>query len=442
MMLAAISHFNSEKLYTIFRQLTAKNKLYIAYSGGIDSLVLLHGFCQLRLIYPQLQLFAIHINHGLNSNADRWQAHCQKTCEMMDVPCIVRCVNVKRECGRQQSVEAVARHLRYIAFGEIISCDSVLLTAHHADDQAETLLLQLLRGAGPKGLAAIPLTSRFAHSKELLRPLLQFSREDILAYANEHNLRWVEDDSNLDLSIERNYVRQKIIPLLKQRWTAVLPVLGRVANNCYEVNYAAEILAAQDCAQAKGSNENTLSVNALSKLDAIRQRNVLRYFIQQQGLPLPSRCKIEHIQTDVINCANDAEPLIEWTGASVRRYRDDLYVFPPLPAHDSHIELFWDLRLPLTLPNKLGTLKAIYVEGSKVDSVPANLTVRFRRGGECCQPIGKKHHCILAKLMQAWRIPPWQRNRIPLIYCGSDLMVVVGYCQCVGWNQAVNIVVS
>lgn len=426
-------HFSPEKLYEIFRSLTEKNKAYIAYSGGVDSHVLLHGFFQLRLVYPQLQIFAIHINHGLCIGADEWQEHCRKTCMALDVPLLVQAVAVKDNMEKKQSTEAAARHLRYKAFAAILPDDAVLLTAHHADDQAETLLLQLMRGAGPKGLAAIPTQSKFATNKELLRPLLQFSRQDILQYANTCNLEWIEDDSNCDLSFERNYMRQQIVPLLKQRWPGMHQVLGRVATNCYEINYLAETLAAQDYVEVRGKEANTLVISKLLQLEPIRQRNLLRYFLQKLGLPLPSRIKIEQIQKNILHCAHDAQPLVAWAGVEIRRYRDCLYAMKPLSVHDASVVLPWDLATPLVLPNRLG--KLIADGGRSLQSY----IVRFRRGGERCRPRGKKHHYVLNKLMQEWQVPPWLRDRIPLIYRGDELVMVVGYCQCEGWDENIDL---
>jgi len=427
--------FTSEKLYKLFQQLTSQNKIYIAYSGGVDSHVLLYSFCQLRLVYPALQIFALHINHGICANADNWQEHCQKICDDLSVRCLVKSVFVKSEILPGQSVEAAARNLRYQAFAAMMPDDNaVLLTAHHADDQAETLLLQLLRGAGPKGLASIPAQSKFPENKniELLRPMLNFSRNAILQYAQNHNLEWIEDESNCDLRIERNYLRQQIVPLLKQHWPGMAKTFGRVATNCYEINQLAEILAEQDYAVIRGDIQNTLLISELTKLEPLRQRNVLRYFLQKVNLPLPSRIKIEQIQKTILYCTLDAQPVVAWAGAEVRRYGDYLYAMIPLSAHDENIVLSWDFMTPLTLPNDLGTLVAKFGDGEKKCAVVA-ITVRFRRGGERCQPRAKKHHCVLAKLFQEWKIPPWQRARIPLIYSGDELVMVVGYCKCEGW---------
>lgn len=544
--------FTLERLYAAILRLTARRKLFVAYSGGVDSHVLLHGLVKIlhadttsqdtslaaflaasNLAHPVNPCFsrshldsrtytylpyshsnfhhcsprcspsafaitAVHINHGLHSDADVWEKHCQQTCAALNIPCIVRRVAVTAHLKRKDNLglEAVARHLRYTAFREIVPHDAALLTAHHADDQTETVLLQLLRGAGVKGLAAIPakswlgsddgvraysgiggdLQAIYAQCPELLRPLLGFARDDLLRYANEQQLRWVEDGSNLDISINRNYLRQQIVPLLKQRWSSLPQTLARVATNCYEAQCLITELAAMDMsvtsaaiadssealnshldgnANSNSSNgvylaRNTLDIDALRQLTPLRQRNVLRYFLHNLRLPLPSRVKLLEIQRCILHSADDAQAEVRWRGAEVRRYRGRLYAMLPFLPHDSRVVLPWDdITLPLALPAGLGVLRILRREVAAEMAVGATeieklqgvkYAVRFRQGGERCRVKGKQHSSALKKLMQDWCIPPWLRDRIPLLYRDEEIVAVVGYCECAGWDAKLKLV--
>jgi tRNA(Ile)-lysidine synthase len=451
---------------------THSNTLFIGYSGGVDSHVLLDAVNKLiktKSLSTTTSIIAIHINHGIHPDAIKWEKHCQKVCAQLQIPCITRKVAVlAHPCNskKNKGLEALARKLRYQSLTDIINQETqkysqtrdnntaILLTAHHADDQAETLLLQLLRGAGPKGLAAIPCKSKLQPDIKLLRPLLSFSRDAIIEYAKTNHLKWIEDSSNQDTKIDRNYLRYKIIPLLKKRWSGINKTLARVAENCYETNYLAEESAAQDYAAVKSyitdsqqqssSPQQTqlLSITKLCALSPQRQRNVLRYHLQQLNLPIPARIKIEEIQRTVLHAACDAQPIVSWDGVEVRRYQDSLYVMPPPPTHDPHIIIPWrDLTTPLVLPNNLGILEVQFLDNNqsklRCHHTLTNITVRFRTGenGERCRLAHKKHSTTLKNLMQEWHIPPWQRSRIPLLYCGDEIVVIVGYGRCVGWEQ-------
>lgn len=220
--------FNTEKLFHHIFKFTNKTKFLIAYSGGMDSHVLLHSIHDLRRQNPLLKIRAVHIHHGLNPNADYWVKHCSAICEQLNIELIVKTINVKKN---KHSLEALARELRYQEFIKIINTDECLLTAHHADDQAETLLLQLFRGGGPKGLAAMPKYKNFAQGS-FLRPLLEFSRKDLYDYACKNQLNWIEDDSNENIGHDRNFVRHKLMPIITERWPGILTTLARSAEHC------------------------------------------------------------------------------------------------------------------------------------------------------------------------------------------------------------------
>lgn len=427
-----MNYFDYSKIYSILHDLPAQ-EFWVAYSGGMDSHVLLHSLTQLRSLHPEIKITAIHINHALSANAEAWNEHCRKICTQLQVDYVDKTIDVKTQLKKKHSMEAVARKLRYAIFADYLPKDACLLTAHHADDQAETVLLQLLRGAGVKGLAGIAAKTNFGKGW-LVRPLLEFSRQDLFAYAKERDLKWIDDESNLDLKINRNYVRSKILPLLTQRWLGVTKTLNQVAKNAADADELLNILAVEDYANVVGDVANTLSVTKLLNLSAARQRNVLRFWLSQLNFSIPSSIKLEHIQKDVLHCQIDATPLVHWHGAEVRRYLDNIYAMPPLMPHDAAGEFIWDLKQDLVLP-KVGILRASFNDGAQ-NVVP--VIVKFRRGSECLRMPGRGTHA-LKKMFQEWKIPTWQRDRIPLIYRDDELLVVAGYCVGEGWDDGIRI---
>jgi tRNA(Ile)-lysidine synthase len=329
-----------------------------------------------------------------------------------------------------QSPEAWAREQRYQALEKALGEGEMLLTAHHQDDQAETVLLQLLRGAGPRGLAAMPALTRFGRGW-LARPLLDFSREDIQCYASQHGLRWMEDPSNRNADFDRNYLRHSVIPRLKERWPGFGRTLARAAQWQAEAAPMLDVLARQDLAACTGRTEGTLSVAALKALDEPRRRQAIRLWLRDLGLPTPAASHLKRIMEDVLNAAWDATPCVAWPGAGVRRYRDSIHAMRPLPGHDPRTVIRWEPSKPLAL--NIGRLWAEKVEGRGVKAPfceGRQLTVRFRRGGERCRPEGRRETHSLKHLFQEAGIPPWRRDRIPLVYLDETLIAVAGCWVC------------
>jgi tRNA(Ile)-lysidine synthase len=429
---------NTATLQQQLKQLPRLPHYYVAFSGGVDSLVLLHLLAGLRQQNPDLNLSAIHIHHGLQQQANSWAEHCQKIAQQLDVDIQVVHVNVSAE-GSQ---EAAAREARYQAFAQIIQPGEGLLLAHHLDDQAETLLLQLFRGAGVAGLAAMPAISEFA-SGWLIRPLLDVPRQDIEAYAKGQQLDWIEDPSNINTEFDRNFIRHDIMPGLLHRWPSLANTLSRAASHQAEAAGLLDVLAEQDYQVCKGPHQEqyTMSVSALLILEPARQRNVLRYWVRQVcQLPLPDTRHMQRILSEVLTASEDATPLVEWRYntqvVELRRYRDELYV-QPVSEYSSSEEAFmsqypWDLQQPFTLPDgsvlQLEQAQGIGLKANLVGQ--ENIRVGFRQGGEKCRPVGRGHTHSLKKLMQEWGIPPWLRERIPLIFVDDEIAQVVGYCLC------------
>ncbi len=417
---------NKQTLVSTFADLTTKKQFCIAYSGGVDSHVLLHLMATLASDDPSYKIRAIHINHGISAHAVQWQTHCEGVCRQLGVSYSSYNVHVKKTPG--ESLEALARYSRYLALADNIEPNECLLTAHNADDQAETLLLQLFRGAGVSGLASMPKTKSFAGT-EHLRPLLTNSRDEIEAYASAYKLRWVEDDSNADQSLDRNYLRKTILPLIKQRWPKSLRTINRSASNCGDAASVIEELAKNDLSTMV-TQDHALDINKLLELTELRQHNALRYWIKVRGFGLPNKKHLAQIYKTVINARDDAMPFVEWNGEQIRRYQNSLYLMHQSKSDSTQHKIIWNLKHDLELPDQLGILKIEKTQGQGIDAsmLGAELTVRFRQGGERICQAGRKETHSVKKLFQQWSIPPWLRDKVPLLYSNDQLIAIVGYC--------------
>jgi tRNA(Ile)-lysidine synthase len=420
--------FSPERLLTIIRSFSPARRYWIAYSGGLDSHVLLHGLAAVRSSLGAVQLHAIHVHHGLHADADQWTAHCSAVCGRLSIP--LQTIRVGATPEKGESPEAAARQARYRAFAQVVRHGECLLTAHHEDDQAETVLLQLLRGSGPHGLAGMPAQAEF-HAGWLGRPLLTFSRAELRAYAEQEGLQWVEDSSNAELGYDRNYLRHEILPRLLSRWPSAPATIARAAAHAAQAAALTDQLAATDLSAVRVATDQ-LSVTALKRLGDTRARNVIRFWIKELGLPLPTAAHLERVMADVLEAKPDAAPLVRWPGAEVRRYRDSMYAMPSLSDHDVTQTLQWDLGTPLIVSDLDACLVVQPVNGKGVRRavLESAVTVGFRRGGERCRPVGRAHTQQLKKLLQEQGIPPWQRDRIPLLYCNNELAAVVGLWVC------------
>ena len=397
--------------------------LKVAFSGGLDSHVLLHALSRLRGAHA-LRLSAIHVNHGLHPRADDWARHCMQVCSALDVKCHVERIQVTDV--REHGLESAARRARYACLSGHIGPNEVLLTAHQRDDQAETVLLHLLRGAGVHGLAAMPEIARFSRGR-LARPLLGAGRMQLLAYAREQNLHWIEDPSNRDEHLARNFLRHRVFPLLEQRWPGAHAQIARAAGFAAEAMEQMDLLAETDWNACRVPDTSALSITALRRLPPPRARNLVRYWLRRQGFQAPSALHLEQILVQVTHEPRSRQALIRWPQAEVRRYRDELVALKPgAGIHPVH-GLLWNPVQPLDLPGTGLRLRALARQGeglsqARVGAVP--LTVRWRQGGEICRLPGRRHHHKLKKLLQEAGIPPWERQRLPLIYVNGELAAI------------------
>ncbi len=396
--------------------------MLVAYSGGMDSQVLLHAILQIR---EQLmaQVEALHVNHGLQEQAQIWAEKCSAFCKRHKIPIAI--MEVDATHGKGESPEAVARDSRYSAIVKIMREGDILLTAHHSDDQAETVLLQLLRGSGPSGLSGMPMINGFGPGFHA-RPLLEHSRADLEQYANSNHLEWLEDFSNRDISFDRNYLRHEVIPRLRQRWPALDRTLSRSASHCAEAQSLIEQAARIDLQSMHLDHDDSMSISALAALPPPRARAVIRAWISDAGLNLPDTVRLDRVLREMLTAREDRNPMVDWQGVELRRYRERIYLMPTLQNLDQTLELDWDGCSPLILPSGLGVLHAEAAEQGISASAweSGNITIGFRAGGERCRPLGRSNSKSLKNLFQEHAVPPWQRGRIPLVKIDGELAAV------------------
>ncbi len=395
-------------------------RFWLGLSGGLDSSVLLHILQRAR---PSAGLRAVHVNHGLRSDAGQWARNCIELCGRYGIEIDV--LNVDARPARGESPEAAARRARYGAIESLLTPGDCLVTAHHQDDQAETLLLQLLRGGGPAGLAAMPELAAFGPGWHL-RPLLAFDRNTLHEYALAAGLLWVEDDSNSELRYDRNFLRHEVMPLLRSRWPALPQTLARAALHQAEAAGLLESLAGLDLSQLQDPLHGTLAVSRLKLLPPPRLHNVLRHWCRLQGALPPSAAVLRQI-VGAIGAADDRTPLVEWGVHEIRRHGDHLYLLDRALAPLAE-EYIWrledgdfsipELKLKLRLPDLLAA-------GLQLPAPAGTLFIRFRDGGERIVLRGRGHTHSLKKLLQERMVPPWLRARLPLLYDETGRLLAV-----------------
>lgn len=403
--------------------------LLIAYSGGVDSHVLLHALVsvQQKLIkqFPDLTIKAIYIDHGLQDQSNQWAEHCAQQAELLCVS--FEAVTVSISKGKGQSLEAVARKARYKALANQIKQGEYLLTAQHADDQIETVLLQWLRGAGPNGLAAMPRQSQFAEGFHL-RPFLSITRDEILQYAQQYQLSWIEDPSNQSIEFDRNYLRQKVVPILKERWPSLAKTTQRSAQHCANAAASVNLIAKEEYQRIAAVDQKQLPIIKLAEFDAVQQSNILRYWLELNNAPCPNQKHIEQIVMHLIPHQGQM-PCVAWAKIEIRRFNDCLFLLDSLPLQKFQ-EGIWHKQedFMLGMGRKLIIKESV---GKGIDAQKwqaATVKVAFRQGGEKIQQPNKVHHTTLKHLLQELNIPPWERARLPLIYLDGSLAAVVGVC--------------
>jgi tRNA(Ile)-lysidine synthase len=395
--------------------------ILLGLSGGVDSAVLLHV---LHALAPACgwRLQALHVHHGISPRADEWAKFCADLCARLNVPFQVEQVDI--EPLRERGIEAAARELRHAALSRR-RVDFVAL-AHHLDDQAETMLLQLLRGAGVKGACAMPFIRRKEGAPAQLRPLLDVPRRALVEYAKEHALAWVEDESNADDAYPRNFLRHRVLPILEERFPAYRETLGRSSRHFAEASGLMDELAELDSRGAM--QEGGLEVARLKALNNARAKNLLRYFLHSFGVSMPQEAQLDDMLNQLRHARNDAGVCLDFDGWQMRRFQGRAYVTHLKPLPDSFC-VTWNGEEVLDLPGLGGKLYFDCTPGAGIRLAQlqrANVTVRPRTGAERLKPGDRRPTRTLRNLLQEMNMPPWRRERLPLLFCDEALAAVPG----------------
>ena len=408
-----------DNLITIveINQLAKYQQLLVGFSGGLDSMVLLYYLATNSILAPKIR--AIHVNHGLSLAAYSWQEHCQNFCNNINIPLIIEKANI----GTRGNIEEAARIARYKIFAVYVKQNHCLLLAHNKNDQAETLLLHLMRGAGINGLAAMKRKVKFGMG-ELRRPFLPCTRQTLATYANLHQLlNWVEDESNQDLNFTRNYIRHKVLPILQLRWPQAISSLARTASHCQQGQENLLALAHLDYGELNGTS---LNCDLLINLQHTRIINILRAWLINNNVKLPSTNTCQRIIAEVLLAAQDAQPEIKWDKYYIKRYHNELHLLNNVCIKAATPDVFWSFfPAPIFLAAIKGYLMAMPANEGLVLPAGESVEIRFRRGGELFFFHGQTKK--LKKLFQDWQVAPWLRNTVPLIYINKKLASVVGY---------------
>jgi tRNA(Ile)-lysidine synthase len=397
--------------------IAAERRFCVGFSGGLDSTVLLHALTD---CVPGNKIHAIYVNHQIQPQAQAWGEHCAEVCRQLEVSFEQIRVTVEQQSG--DSLEASARIARYDAFAAVLQPNDILLTAQHQDDQAETFLIQLLRGSGPAGLAAMPAVKSFASGMHC-RPLLRVSREALLQYARANELSWIEDPSNADTVLTRNFIRHDVMPVLRQRWPNVSNALARSAQHNADAAAVLASVGLEDLRKVSLAPDK-LSIPYLHTLDASRRRNALRVWFTKMHWPLPSTAKLMHVEQDLIMGNNDQQAVIEWGDKQLRRYRDVIYAFDPEPAQ------------PLCESFEIDGFESHHLEdgrefcwrletGAGIAQAALQhkkLTIKPRAGGEQIRLAADGPTRDVKKLMQENAVPPWEREKVPFVWCENKLI--------------------
>lgn len=406
----------------------------VALSGGLDSTVLLSALAGLqRAESTAWRLRAVHVDHSLHPDSARWSTACVRAAAALGVDCEVVRVDARPAPGA--SPEAAARAARYAALTARLRPGEALVTAHHADDQLESVLLQWLRGGGLRAVAGMGPATRLDAGNWHLRPLLGFTRAQLEHWARQEALQWLTDPSNADTRYDRNYLRHEVLPALRRRWPAAATTVGRVAAHARDALLHEDELAAADLTAAREGC--TLRLDNLAALPESRQRAVLRAWLRALMLPVPPQRTLAALRRDIARAADDRLPVTRWPGAAVHRYRGRLYAERApgatpgfdgtwLRAADA-LRYAWDDGSSLELVADVG-------RGLARNRLPEPLQVRRRAGGERWRPSGSAHRRELRKWLQEAGVLPWRRDSVPLLCNAAGEIVAVADLACAdGW---------
>lgn len=390
--------------------------VWVAYSGGIDSHVLLH---LARQTFKNLR--AIHINHNLSPNAKQWEQHCDAQCAALDIDLV--CVSVDATPNAKQSPEDAAREARRAAWLQVLGEDDVLLTAHHADDQAETILYRLFRGTGPTGLIGMQQQTK-VEKITVFRPLLQHSKQDVLNYAAQHNLQHIVDESNANSKFDRNFIRNEVMPLLQQRWPAVQANINRAGVLCAQMLDCLQPEISEKLAQVIDPPCDSLNITRMLNFSSLWHTEILRAWLLSKNVT----ASVQHLTTimkEVVGAAIDANPQFLIGGKVVRRFQGRLYILDFYAANetvdhndeDQEYEIDWNLQETILLPC-----------GIKLTPSQLGVADEYLQELRQCEVVVKKgsHGTKAKKLFQLFGVPVWERSKYPLVFADGRLVAIIG----------------
>jgi len=417
------SDFDFENLFSIFEnsiksKLNKKNydNFLIAYSGGSDSTALLYFAKKMSEKY-EVAIKAVHVNHNLNIESKEWENHCKISCKKMNIPLIIKNINIRLNPG--DSVEEKAREERYSSILSLMNPKTIMMTAHHADDQAETFLYQLVRGSGVKGLSSMPAFKKLNKGYHV-RPFLNLSKSTLIDIVDFSRLSYIYDKSNDNTNFSRNFIRKEVLPIIKNKWPGSSATISRAAHNLYNSVKLNDDLALIDIQNYLLKDKNKISVN-LRELDDYRFNNVIRYWIKNNNYRMPSLEQIYSIYLNVFKAGNDKSPVFSCSEYEIRRYNDYIEIMSPLKKHDPAKVYTWEFRKNLIISNLSINLSWKNLEerlGYKYDK---DVEVKFRKKGQNIKLDSKRS---LKDYMRENKIPPWQRERTLLIYIDKELKII------------------
>ncbi|WP_028024331.1 tRNA lysidine(34) synthetase TilS [Enterovibrio calviensis] len=408
-------------------------QIVLAFSGGVDSRVMLDLLSTYRDIHPQHRYLILHVHHGLSENADEWMEKCHQW--STDAGFDFRGLKVQFE-KQGESLEKQAREARYSAISLNVEPEALVLTAQHSDDQAETFLLALKRGSGPAGLAAMPQIRGLAQA-QLLRPLLAVSRQDIEIYANDQGLAWVEDESNLDCRFDRNFIRQVWLPKVRERWPGFVKAVNRTSMLCAEQEALIDELLEEHDARIE-LPDGGLSISALQTYSSRMQVALLRRWLKKVMGQSVSQVQLKEILHSVVDAACDANPEMRLGEWMLRRFQNALYCLSKMNDVTDEQRVL-ALNCVTDLPDNLGTLlmtesRTVHGLSLRAPRSEESVTVKFNPEGVYAHPLGRQGKRKLKKLFQEYGVPSWMRRRTPLIYFGDQLAGVADLFVCVGFE--------